>query len=599
MQGKKQKIGFLRLLEIAGSKKWYIIAACVLGAGSALLQFFPTVLAYDGLMELVKNWTDLGALNIPYMIRLAARMLACFAGFALLLYPSMILSHIAAFNILYEIRMKMAAKLSRLSLGYFNQSRSGTIKQVMNGEVENIELFVAHHTVDMVTAVSVPVIAFIIMAVVDWRLMIASLVTLPLSMFVYGSYYMKSESKAKTEQYYREVANLNGSVVEFVNGMPVLKVFNAAGTIIERITNDIKAHNRMTREWCASFSGAYAGFLTVIGSPLSFIIPTGVALSFFEHNLTVFIPKFIFFLLLGGSMNLPLHKLMYLTALMNRNVEGVKHIDAILNARELPETKNANIPKDSSLEFDDVHFSYGETETLHGISFRAESGSLVGLVGPSGGGKTTIAQLAARFWDISGGHIRIGGVDVRDIPISCLMESTAFVFQDVYMFRDTVENNIRMGNTSATMEDLRQAARAAQAEEFILALPEGYQTILGEGASRLSGGEMQRIAIARAILKNAAIIILDEATAYADAENESKIQAAFSELIRGKTVLVIAHRLSAIRQADQILVIDHGRIAEQGKHDQLVEKDGLYKRMSELYYRSQDWTFDASKEEGL
>ncbi|MDR1147042.1 MAG: ABC transporter ATP-binding protein/permease [Spirochaetaceae bacterium] len=602
MQGKKQKTGVSRLLEIAGSKKWYIIAACVLGAGSAFLQFFPAVLAYDGLMELVKNWTDLGAVNIPYMIRLAVQMLACFAGFALLLYPSMILSHIAAFNILYSIRIKLAAKLSRLSLGYFNQSRSGVIKQVMSGEVENIELFVAHHTVDIVTAVSVPVIAFIIMATVDWRLMIASLLTLPLSIFVYGSYYMRPESRAKTEQYYREAANLNGSVVEFVNGMPVLKVFNATGTIIERITNDIKAHSRMTREWSASFSGAYAGFLTVIGSPLSFIIPAGVALSFFESDLTVFIPKFIFFLLVGGSMNLPLHKLMYLTALMNRNVEGVKHIDEILNAQELPETKTSitsSTPKDSSIEFEGVHFSYGETEVLHGISFRAESGSLVGLVGPSGGGKTTIAQLAARFWDINSGHIRIGGVDVRDMPISRLMESTAFVFQDVYMFRDTIENNIRMGNTSATMEDVKQAARAAQSEGFILAMQEGYQTVLGEGASRLSGGEMQRIAIARAILKNAPIIILDEATAYADAENESKIQAAFSELIRGKTVLIIAHRLSAIRHADQILVIDRGHIVEQGKHDKLVEKGGLYKRMVELYKRSQDWTFDTPKKEGL
>jgi ATP-binding cassette subfamily B protein len=599
MQDKKQKTGVPRLLEIAGSKKLYIIAACVIGTGSAFLQFFPTVLAYDGIIEIVRHGTDLSAVNTAYMIRLAVLMLACFAGFAVLLYVSLILSHVAAFNILYSIRMKIAAKLSRLSLGYFSNSRSGAIKQVMSGEVENIELFVAHHTVDISCAVAVPVAAFIIMALVDWRLMLAAMITLPISAAVYGSYYGSPESRKKMEQYYRELANLNASVVEFVNGMPVLKIFNTAGTIVRRMTCDINAHSKMVREWSAGFSGTYAGFLTIIGSPLSFIIPVGVALSFFEQDLAVFVPKFIFFLLVGGSMNLPLHKLMYLGSLMSRNVEGVKHIDEILLAEELPDAASAKKPADSSIEFEDVRFSYNKTEVLHGIRFRAESGSLVGLVGPSGGGKTTIAQLAARFWDIDSGHILIGGVDIRDMPISRLMESTAFVFQDVYMFRDTVENNIRMGNSRASMEELKQAARAAQAEEFILEMKKGYQTILGEGAARLSGGEAQRIAIARAILKNAPIIILDEATAYADAENEAKIQAAFAELTLGKTVLVIAHRLSAIRHADQILVIDKGRITERGRHDELIEKDGLYRRMVELYHRSQDWTFDVSKKEGL
>jgi ATP-binding cassette subfamily B protein len=591
MQSKKQKTGVLRLLEIAGSKKWYVIAACVLGAGSAVLQFFPAVLAYGGVMEIVGHVGNIKAVNTAYMVRLALWMLACFGGFAVLLYASLILSHVAAFNIVYEIRMKLAAKLSRLSLGYFNNSRSGAIKQVMSGEVENIELFVAHHTVDISSAVTVPIVALAVMALVDWRLMLAALVTLPLSFLVNGAYYRRSQSQVKMEQYYREVANLNGSVVEFVNGMPVLKIFNDAGTIVRRMAEDIKAHSKMAREWSADFSGTYAGFLTIIGSPLSFILPAGVALSFFESNLTVFVPKLIFFLLVGGSMNLPLHKLLYLTSFMNRNVEGVKHIDEILNAEELPDS-GMQIPADYSLEFEDVRFSYGGEEVLHGVSFRAEAGSLMGLVGPSGGGKTTIAQLAARFWDIGSGHIRIGGVDVRNIPISRLMESTAFVFQDVYIFRDTVENNIRMGNISTSMEDVKRAARAAQAEEFILALKDGYQTVLGGGNRQLSGGEMQRISIARAILKNAPIIILDEATAYADAENEVKIKAAFAELIRDKTVLVIAHRLSAIRRADRILVIDKGRIVECGVHDELIEKGGLYRRMVELYNRTQDWALD-------
>jgi ATP-binding cassette subfamily B protein len=273
----------------------------------------------------------------------------------------------------------------------------------------------------------------------------------------------------------------------------------------------------------------------------------------------------------------------------------MKEIDALLNAEELPEPENPRTPADTSLEFQDVTFSYAAEEVLHGVSFRAEPGQLIGLVGPSGGGKTTIAQLAARFWDIQQGHILLGGVDIREIATSKLMDSVAFVFQDIHMFRDTVEENIRMGNTTASMEDVQNAARAAQAEEFILRLPNGYQTKLSEKSIHLSGGEMQRISIARAILKDAPIIILDEATAYADAENEARIQAAFAELTRGKTVLVIAHRLSAIQDADCILVIDQGRIVEQGTHQDLMAQAGLYQEMVGLYNRAQNWALDVNE----
>jgi ATP-binding cassette subfamily B protein len=592
MKVQKRKSGVPRLLEIAGTKKWLVLAACALGVIATFLQFFPAVLVYEGIMELVRCAGDVPTVNAPYLWRIALSMLGCFLGFAVLLYISIILSHIAAFNILYEIRMKLAEKLSRLGLGYFTGSTSGAIKQVISGDVENIELFVAHHTVDMTSAAVIPVIALVVMGFMDWRLMLAALVSMPLGVFIYARQHVSPGSKDAMERYYTGIANLNSTAVEFVNGMPVLKIFNQTGVAALRFVNDIKTHAKLIREWSKTYTGSYAGFVTAIGSPLSFILPVGVILGFFEPNLPAYIPKLIFFLLVGGSMNIPLHKLLYLASLMRMNVEGVKHIDEILYAEEIPETAEPKVPADNSVEFEDVNFSYGNREVLHNVYFRVEPGQLVGIVGPSGGGKTTIAQLALRFWDISQGHIRIGGVDIRDISVSELMNRVAFVFQDVYLFRDTIENNIRMGNTRASADDVRRAARAAQAEEFILKIPGGYDAVIGENNVHLSGGEAQRIAIARAILKDTPIIILDEATAYADAENEAKIQAAFAELTVGKTVLVIAHRLSTIQYADQILVVEDGIIVESGGHEDLMRKNGLYMRLVESYYRTQNWTLD-------
>lgn len=593
----KRKNGVSRLLEIAGTKKWLVIAACVLGAAATFLQFFPAVLVYQGVMELVRCAGDLSAVNRPYLWRLAYFMLACFAGFAVLLYTANILSHIAAFNILYELRTKLAEKLSRLGLGYFTKSASGAIKQVLSGDVESIELFVAHHTVDMTSAAVIPVIALIAMGIMDWRLMLAALVSVPLGIFIYARKYASADSQAAMEQYYKGMANLNSTAVEFVNGMPVLKVFNQTSLAMARFITDIKTHAKLIRDWSKTYTGAYAGFVTAIGSALAFILPAGVILGFFEPSLPAYIPKLIFFLLVGGSMNIPLHKLMFLASLMQRNVEGVRHIDEILYAEEIPQAAQPKMPADSSITFEDVSFSYGEREVLHNVSFRVETGQLAGIVGPSGGGKTTIGQLTVRFWDIRQGHIRIGGVDIRDIAVSELMKRIAFVFQEVYLFRDTIENNIRMGNVEAGMEEVRQAARAAQAESFILKTPGGYNAVIGEKGVHLSGGEAQRISIARAILKDAPIIILDEATAYADAENEAKIQAAFAELTVGKTVMVIAHRLSTIRHADQILVVNEGSIVERGRHEELIARGGLYMRLIETYRRAQSWALDIKKEQ--
>jgi ATP-binding cassette subfamily B protein len=591
-----RKTGFARLLEFARSKKWYLISACSLGVIATFLQFFPTVLVYFAVEELVDHAADLSQLDAAYLRKLALYMIGCFVGSLLILFASVMLAHIAAFTILYEIRMRLVAKLSRLSLGFFSASTSGSVRRILGEHVDKLELFIAHHIVDMSSALFVPLSAFIAMAVVDWRLLFPAIIVFPIAVSVYALYSSTETTKATMARYYEEIAKLGTGAVEFVNGMPVVKIFNRAGAAVGRFAADITAHADMVREWFESYTLEYSVFMTLIGSSLSLILPVGVIIALFENDLSQFVPRLVFFLIVGGIVGTPFHKLLFIGSLMTENSEGIKHVDEILYADELLIPENAQQPTDNSIEFENVMFSHGEEEVLHGISFRVESGQLIGLVGPSGGGKTTIAQLAARFWDIQEGSIRLGGVDVRNIAIETLMDAIAFVFQDTYIFRDTVEANIRMGNVTASIEEVQRAASAAQADEFISRLPQGYATVLGEQSVHLSGGEKQRIAIARAILKNPPVIVLDEATVRADAENESRIQAAFSELTRGKTVLVIAHNLLSIRHADCILVVDGGRITERGTHDELMELDGLYKTMVSLHERSQNWALDVASE---
>jgi ATP-binding cassette subfamily B protein IrtA len=327
----------------------------------------------------------------------------------------------------------------------------------------------------------------------------------------------------------------------------------------------------------------------MLSSTILFLTPAIVLLLLRAPSYSAFIPTALLFLILGGGMFFPLLKLLNISGLLKQNSIGVGLIDAILDKPEIAEPEHPCKPEGTSVEFCDVTFAYDEKPVLENISFVAAPGTVTALVGPSGGGKSTIGMLTARFWDVDCGEIRIGDVPIDRIRTEDLMRHVAFVFQNNMLFFDTIEENIRMGDSAATREEVIEAARAAQCHEFIEKLENGYDTLVGEGGTYLSGGEQQRIALARAILKNAPIVVLDEATAFADPENEGKILASFSRLIKGKTVLVIAHRLSTITNADRILVIDNGVIAEQGKHEELLSLDGLYARMWRTYSQSRQW----------
>ena len=590
MDTNKRKTGLARLIEIAGTKRRLLIGAMLLAVITAIVQFVPIIAVYNILIELAEHALDPSLIDKAYIWLWSYIALGAFFAFGVLTFASLMLSHIAAFNILYEIRMQLVQKMVRLPLGFFSRRASGELKKIMSDDVERIELFIAHHIPDIVTALLFPLILVSYMFAVDWRLAIVVLAVLAMAFYVMGRMYTGKKIREVSKRYVETLGRMNASIVEYIRGIQVVKTFTESTNAYRKLNDDIKEYRKFANEVNVQYHPTYVGFLTILSSALLFIIPVAVWLFVGSASYATFVPVLLMFLFFGVAVFFPVLKLLWIGSFLNQNNMGVQKIDDILYMDEIEEPDIPRHPKDASVEFRNVSFAYDTTPILKAISFISHPGTITALVGPSGAGKSTVAMLAARFWDVQSGEILIGGVPVKEIPTSVLMDNVAFVFQDNMLFFDTIEENIRMGNKTATFEEVARAACAAQCHEFIESLPNGYQTLVGEGGIYLSGGEAQRIALARAILKDSPIILLDEATAFADPENEGKILAAFSHLIKGKTVLVIAHRLSTITNADRILYVDKGVIAEQGTHEQLLALKGEYARMWETYNRAKRWT---------
>jgi ATP-binding cassette subfamily B protein len=585
----KRKKGISRLLEIAGTRKKLLIVSVILASIATIIQFVPMICIYLIIIELAQNATSITSVNVAYLYQLGFISLGSLIVFGLFLYLAMICSHIAAYNILYEIRVKMAEKLSRLSMGYFTERASGEIKKVMSEDVELIELFIAHHIPDIVSAIALPFILIGFLLVANWLLAIFSLIPVVLGM-IFLSRMMGSDSQRKLYgAYHDSMEKMNANVVEYVKGMPVVKVFNGTAESFEQLEKSIKNYHEFCLKITDDYLKIYPWFLTVMSASLIFLLPVITAILTlipFDAN---FISIALLFLIVGGGMYFPFMKLMQVGSYLRQIDVGTQRVDEILFKQEVKENSKGLVPKDSSITFSNVSFAYNHSNVIEDISFTANPGTITALVGPSGAGKTTIGLLTARFWDIEEGEIRIGGVKIKDMKLETLMNHVSFVFQEGFLFFDTIEENIRMGNSSATKDQVIAAAKAAQIHEFIETLPKGYDTLIGEGGTYLSGGERQRLTIARMILKNTPIVVLDEATAYADPEGEGKILAGLAQLIKDKTVLIIAHRLSTIVDTDNILVIDHKQIVQQGTHEDLVNQEGLYKNMWETYSRAREW----------
>ncbi len=487
---------------------------------------------------------------------------------------SLALSHVVAFDVIYRLRLDMARHMARLPLGYFVDRRSGDAKKLVVDEPEKLETIIAHGLPEGTSALATWLAVSIWLFVVDWRMALATIAVAPVS-FLLLTLAMKRGGK-RAGAYQAAGARMNGSIVEYLTGMPVVKIFNRTGESFAETANAVRDYAAVETLWARDFIPLGGTFNSLVLANITVIAPVGLGLFWMG---SVDLPTLLFFVILGASYSQPLLKLFNQFHTLAHISMGSMLVGRLLDAE--PQWNTGHIVNLAShdVTFDKVSFAYGEQQVLHEISFTAKTGEVTALVGPSGSGKSTIASLVARFHDVGSGKVTVCGVDVRDMAIGQLMNTIAFVFQDTFLFSDTIAANIRFGKRDASDAEIEVAARAACAHDFIMALPHGYQTHLGEHGHSLSGGERQRLAIARAILKDAPVIILDEATAFADPDNEAAIQDAIAALTAGRTLIVVAHRLNTIAAADRILVVDGGRIVESGRHDGLVAKGGHYARL--------------------
>lgn len=576
----KPKNGIARLLEIAGRRKFLLFTSGFLAVIHALLSLVPYILVFYIIRELTT-----GSMNYDLLIDYILYALVAIVVSIIFLFISGVLSHIAAFNILYELRKFIATKVGKLPMGYLNDRNSGMLKKILSDDVERIEGFIAHQIPDFVKGIALPVITITYLFFQDWRLALISFLPL-LVLFVWIPFMYGGHNKELIKDYHQSLEDMNSGIVEYVRAMPVMKIFGQSAETFDKYGNAVKRFNIFVAEWVKRSTPAFAVFMSFASNAMLPVLALGLYL-YFQNGLTLAV--LLLFLILGTGYIKPLFVLSNMAMQISIINRGVEQIDALLNAEDLKEKTDLQKPEKFDIEFRDVSFAYeNENFVLQNISFHAEEKSITALVGPSGAGKSTVGQLISRFWDVNSGGIFIGGINIKEYPSKQLMELVSFVFQDSFMFQQSLYDNIAMG-MNKSRDEVEQAAKTAQIHDFITALPQGYNTLFGQSGVHLSGGEQQRFQLARAILKDAPILILDEATAFADPENEYKIHQALSQLIKNKTVIIIAHRLSTITEADQILVFDYGSIKEKGKHNELLMQEGIYSRMWNAHIRAKEF----------
>ena len=588
----KPKTGLARCMELASDRKVLVFLAAVLSSFAAIAFFIPYIAVYFMIRSIISVFPNLGQLDMGEVMSYGWMALVGIIANILLYFLAIFSSHMAAFGTLYDLKVLFADHITKIPLGYHLTIGSGRLRKIMDENIESVEGFIAHQFPDFVASITAPIIMVIILFAVDWRFGLASLVGILLAFVAEFIGFGSGAMKENMGKYQKASEEMNNASVEYVRGMSVVKAFNQTASSFKKLQEAISGYTEWVLKFSLGWQNCMPAFTTIINNIYLIIVPVGILIGANTSDFTEFAMKFIFYLLFVPAIAGVLNKIMYISESFMQIDGNAARMDEILNIPEMPETAHPRRPKGEDVAFAHVSFTYtenSEEKALEDVSFTAKKGQITAIVGPSGGGKSTIANLISRFWDVSDGKITIGGVDVRDMAQDELMRQVSFVFQDIFLFKQSILDNIRMGNENATEEQVIAAAKAAQCHDFISKLPDGYHTVVGTKGVHLSGGERQRIAIARAIIKDSPIIVLDEATAFSDPENEYLIQKAFEKLMQGKTVIIIAHRLSTIRNADKIIVMEKGHLVETGKHDELVSAGGRYAQMWDHYTEAIDW----------
>ena len=571
-----------------GKRKVLLPAAMLLSALSALAGMLPYILIWLIVRELLEHGEITSSGNVVTYAWWAAGMAV---ASIVLYFAALMSSHLAAFRVESNLRKEAMRQIVRMPLGFFDINTSGRIRKIIDDNAGVTHSFLAHQLPDLAATFLVPLVAAILIFVFDWILGLACIVPVIIAMLVMG-FMMNAEGRQFMKSYMTSLEEMNTEAVEYVRGIPVVKVFQQTIYSFKNFHRCIMNYNKMVFGYTRMWEKPMSLYTVIINGFVFFLAPLAILLIGYSGNYASVLLNFFLFVLITPVFSQSIMKSMYLNQALGQASEAIGRLENLVAYEHLTVVEHPQPVKEFSIQFEKVSFSYpgANQKAVDDVSFTIPQGNTVALVGPSGGGKTTIARLVPRFWEATEGKVLIGGINVREIAPEELMKYISFVFQNTKLFKTSLLENIKYGNPDATMEEVERAVDMAQCREIINKLPLGLNTKIGTEGTYLSGGEQQRIVLARAILKNAPIIVLDEATAFADPENEHLIQQALKELTKGKTVLMIAHRLSSITDADNILVIDTGKIAEQGTHANLLGKQGIYYHMWNEYQQSVRWT---------
>ena len=582
----KKQSDLSRLMSYAGNYRYFTYASWVLSAVSALVALVPFVYIWKILRDVLNAAPDYAqAVNIPHY----GWMAVLFAVLSYLIYiAALMCSHLSAFRVATNLRLAVSEHLAVLPLGFAETFGSGKLRKIIHESTGAAETYLAHQLPDQYNAIATPVGLLVLLLAFDWRLGLLSLVPVALG-FVIMSAMTGRRMADKMRQYGNALESMSNEAVEYVRGIPVVKTFGQSVFSFKKFKATIDEYEKWVIAYTKELRMPMMLYTAAINGVFAFLIVGG--LLFTRNGVTSeFLLNLLFYIIITPVISLTLTRIMYMSENELVVADALARVDSVLDAEPVPENDHPRHPKDASVSLKDVHFSYdGKTDVIKGVSLKIQPGQMVAFVGPSGGGKSTLANLICRFFDVQSGSVRVGGADVRDIPKEELMDTISFVFQNSRLLKGSILDNVRLGRAQATEAEVLAALKAAQCMDIVEKFPEGIHTVIGTKGVYLSGGEQQRIAIARAMLKNAPILLLDEATAFADPDNEAKVQAAFAQLAKGKTVLMIAHRLSTVANADCIYVVQDGQITESGTKDELCVQNGLFARMWQDYQASVQW----------